>query len=146
MVLPKYKQELNKMREELKKHRKEIAPFKFEYTEPCLDWYTVKKVEIQPYDYYYFKLERRYSRSWWIVGMYPIHDPDYQWKEVTLGEIDKADLKKFIKWAEDIKNKGSCLIEIKAISADFNIIKEIKKVLGVNTNEKQFKNITFAKR
>jgi len=101
-------------------------PFEFEYTVPCLDWYEVKKVVLNEDDYYYFRLERRFGPSWWLIGMSPKDEPNYHREETQIGEIYDRDVKKFIEWAK--QEHGSRLIHIKAICSDFDIIEEIKKL------------------
>lgn len=44
------------------------TPFKFSYTQPSLDWFETINVEINPDDYYYFELQRRYGPDWWLIG------------------------------------------------------------------------------
>lgn len=103
-------------------------PFEFEYTVPCLDWYKIKKVVLQSSDYYYFRLERRYGPTWWLIGMNTVDEPAYHWEETQIGEIYERDLKRFIEWAK--QDYGSKLINIKAISGSFDILEEIKKLIN----------------
>ena len=106
----------------------EKGVFKFEYTKPALDWFDIIEVEIKPDEYCYYRIERRFGPSWWLIGMNPVNEPEYHWKEKQIGSISEKDLARFIKWAEtDI---GSNIIEIKAISGSFNILKEIEKLLA----------------
>ena len=110
-------------------------PFKFSYNVPSLDWYETKNVTINPEDYYYFTLERRFGPSWWLVGKNLKEKPNYHWETEQIGELERpSDLIKFIKWAET--EKGSKITEVRAISGDFNIIKEILK-LGKSLEEKE---------
>jgi hypothetical protein len=101
--------------------------FKYQYTRPCLDWFEYVPIEIKPDDYYYFKLERRFGPSWWIIGTNPVDEPKRHWEEKVIGEIDKRTLLNFIKWCET--EYGSKITEIHAISGSFNIIKEIESLL-----------------
>lgn len=111
----------------------EKAAFRFEYTRPTYDWYETVKVEIKPSDYHYFRIERRYGPSWWLIGMNPPAKDtnDYRWKETQIGEIRKNDLIRFIEWAKTdncIKN-GSRIAEVKAISCEFDILSDIAELL-----------------
>lgn len=105
--------------------------FKYQYNRPCSDWFETVDVEIKLNDYYYFKIERRFGPSWWIVGMNPVEKPEYHWEEKSLGEINERDLLRFIKWAES-DNYRSKIIEIKAICGDFNILEEIKRLISMS--------------
>lgn len=102
-------------------------PFSFEYIRPCLDWYETIPVVINPDDYYYFRIERRFGPSWWLIGSNPKNEPNYHWDETQIGEISGAGLRQFIEWAKT--ENGSKVTEIKAICGTFNIIEEITKVL-----------------
>lgn len=107
-------------------------PFRFEYTKPSLDWYDIVKVEIKPGDYALFKLELRFGKSWWLVGMNPPksdYKPSYLWDETDIGRIDNYDIIRFIKWAE-CGYHGSKLCEIKAISSSLNIVNEVAKLVN----------------
>ena len=104
-------------------------PFEFRYTYPSLDWYDVKKVIINDGDYYYFKIQRRYGPSWWLIGTNPPKDKNkFEWTETQLGEIENPDLIRFIKWAKD-KDGGSRITEINSLSGDFDIIKDVLDLL-----------------
>ena len=112
-------------------------PFRFEYTNPSLDWYDIVKVVIQPGDYAWFKLELRFGNSWWLVGMNPPksdYKPSYLWDETDLGRVSNHDIIRFIKWAE-CSFHGNRLVEIKAISNSLNIVNEVAKL--VKEMEKQ---------
>lgn len=106
--------------------------FKFEYMKPALDWYEIIKVEIKPDDYYYFKLQRRYGPTWWLIGKNPPAKgaKDYKWTEKEIGEICVCDLVRFIEWAK-LEYGGSKIVEISAISGSFDILREVRKLLGV---------------
>lgn len=101
-------------------------PFRFEYTIPTLDWFDIKQVKIEPNDYCYFRIERRYGPSWWLIGTNPKDEPDYHWEDTQIGEINERTLQKFIEWSKT--ERGSKIIEIKAISGSFDILEEIKKL------------------
>ena len=123
------------MATESKQTQKE--PFRFEYTKPSLDWYDIVKVEIQPGDYAWFKLELRFGNSWWLVGMNPPksdYKPSYLWDETDLGRMGNGDIIRFIRWAE-CSFHGNRLVEIKAISNSLNIVNEVAKL--VKEMEKQ---------
>lgn len=112
-------------------------PFRFEYTVPSLDWYGIVKVEIQPMEYAWFKLELRFGNSWWLVGMNPPksdYKPSYLWDETVLGRIGNRDIIRFIKWAE-CSFHGNRICEIKAISNSLNVVSEVAKL--VKEMEKQ---------
>ena len=102
-------------------------PFVFTDIKPCLDWFTMEKVTINPDDYTYFRLNRRYGPSWWIYGMKTVETPDYHWEETELGEICEADLMRFIEWAK-YKDGGSRIVKINMISGSFNIFDELSKL------------------
>lgn len=108
---------------------KEKGSFKFEYTVPSLDWFDVIKVEIRPDDYCYFKLERRYGPTWWLIGKNPPADnaKDYRWTEKTIGKILDHDIPRFVEWAKNDIG-GSKITEIAAISGSFDILREIGKI------------------
>ena len=108
----------------------EKEPFNFSYTEPTLDWYRDVHVEIKWEDYLYFKVERRFGPSWWLIG-YQKEDGRFEHRAVTLGSMNEGCLRKFIKWCEfpDATNRTcSKLIEISAISTGFNLMQEIEKL------------------
>jgi len=102
-------------------------PFSFSYTKPFSDWFKTVDVVINHDDYYYFKIERRLERSWWLVGSNPKDKPKYHWKDTEIGEMNEKVLKRFIEWAKD--EKGSRIIQIKSISGEFDIIEEIISIL-----------------
>lgn len=107
---------------------KKKEPFKFTYTYPSLDWYGCKDIVINDEDYYYFKIERRFGSSWWLIGSNPPKDKNkFEWTETQLGEIETYDLKRFIKWAKN-EDGSSRITEVNAISGSFNIIDEILKL------------------
>ena len=93
-----------------------------------MDWYESVDVEIKYGDYYYYKIERRFGPSWWLVGRNPVDEPRYHWEETSIGEIGIIDLKRFIEWSKDGK-KGSKITEVRAICSDFNILVEIAALL-----------------
>ena len=105
-------------------------PFRFEYTVPTYDWYDTVKVEIKPEDYYYFRIERRFGPSWWLVGKNPPDRgaEDYRWTEKTIGELSEHNLARFVEWAKD-GCRGSRIIAVSAISGSFDILREIEKLL-----------------
>ena len=112
--------------EDMGKDKKE--PFNFKYIRPCLDWFDTKEVIINDDDYYYFKIQRRFGPSWWLIGSNPPKDRNkYKWSETELGEIYEYDLKRFIEWAKN-KDGSSRITEINAICGSFNIIDEITKL------------------
>lgn len=110
---------------------KDKKPFEFSYTVPLLDWFEVIKVKINPEDYYYFKLERRYGPSWFLIGGNPIDKPNYHWEYKELGQLgiygSNSEVQRFIEWAKT--GKGSRIVEIRTISGSFDIFKEIEKLL-----------------
>lgn len=111
---------------------KDKEPFVFTYTKPLLDWYETIKVEIKPEDYYYFHLERRFGRTWWLVGCNPVDKPNYHWENTVLGEIgteiSNYDVKRFIEWAKT--DGGSRITQINVISGSFDIFKEIENIFN----------------
>lgn len=113
-------------------------PFKFEYIVPSLDWYETIKVEIKPKDYCYFRLERRYGPTWWLIGKNPPAENaiDYRWTEETIGKISEHDIARFVEWAKSDYG-GSQLVGISAISGSFDILREVEKLLSVVNNKKQ---------
>lgn len=103
-------------------------PFSFSYTQPFSDWYRTIDVVIKPDDYYYFKIERRFGPSWWLIGSNPKNEPKYHWEYTQIGEMSERTLKRFIEWAKD--DKGSKIIEFNAISGEFNILEEMIKIVS----------------
>ncbi|MEO2202186.1 hypothetical protein ABGV42_00325 [Paenibacillus pabuli] len=101
-------------------------PFVYSYNKPCLDWYQTVNVTINDGDYLYFRIERRYGPSWWLIGMSPEEKPKFRWADTDLGEIHEGDLLRFIEWAK-IGN-GSQIIEFKSISGDFDILGELLRL------------------
>lgn len=97
--------------------------FKYQYTRPSLDWFEYVDVDIAPDDYYYFKLQRRFGPSWWIIGMNPVDEPEYHWEEKQIGQIGNSDLRNFIEWAKT--EHGSKITEINMLCGSFDIFKEI---------------------
>ncbi len=103
-------------------------PFLFSYNRPFSDWFETVNVEINHDDYYYFKIERRFGPSWWLIGANPKQEPNYHWEYKQIGELSDRQLKRFIEWA--MNERGSKIIEYKAISSDFDILKEMIKVMS----------------
>ena len=105
-------------------------PFKFSYTQPSLDWYETINVEINPDDYYYFELHRRYGPDWWLIGKNPPieNSTRHEWSETALGRISCRDIARFVEWAR-IDGGGSKIIGISAISGSFDLLHEIKALL-----------------
>lgn len=113
-------------------HSQQKEPFRFEYTKPSLDWYDIVKVEINPGDYTWFKLELRYGNTWWLVGMNPPKSDfkaSYMWDETEIGRVSTGDIIRFIKWAE-CGFHGNRITEIKAISNSLNIVNEVAKLIN----------------
>lgn len=106
-------------------------PFRFEYTMPSLDWYEICKVEIQPDDYVYFELQRRYGQEWWLVGKNPPpeNSGDYRWTTKTIGRISTRDIARFVEWAKTDLG-GSRITNISAISGAIDLMLEIKNLLS----------------
>ncbi len=103
-------------------------PFDFEYTIPCSDWYEIVKVHLEEDSYVYYRIERRYGPTWWLIGKNYVDEQDYHWRETQIGKITKDRLKEFIEWAKD--DNGSRIIEIKAISGSIDILEEMKRLLN----------------
>lgn len=111
-------------------------PFCFSYIVPSLDWYDIKKVTINPQDYYYFRLERRYGPSWWLIGSNPTDDDSgHYWTDTQLGELQGRDIYRFIEWAKSATRRGSKIVEVKALSGEFNIIDDICDLVRRMQNE-----------
>lgn len=109
----------------------EKKPFVFFYTEPSLDWYRDVRVEIKWEDYLYFKVERRFGPSWWLVGYQKV-DGRFEHRAVTLGRMSGGYLRKFIEWCEFLgptNRTNSKLIGISAISTGFNLVHEIERLI-----------------
>lgn len=109
-----------------------IEPFRFEYTRPSYDWYTLHVVEIKPDDFYYFELELRYGNTWWLIGKNPpdFASNDFTWDKRCLGRLTRHDAARFVVWARDaafdIRNK---LVGISAISGNLDVVEEIEALL-----------------
>ena len=111
--------------------------FEFDEWKPCLDWYTVEHHIIHDEDFIYFKLDRRYGPSWWLIGMKTVDEPTYHWEETTIGEINDGDLARFIEWATT--SNGSRIVNINMLSGSFNIFAEVGELLNsqlVKVNKK----------
>ena len=108
---------------------KQQKAFEFSYNKPSLDWFDTINIKLKPEDYYYYKLERRYGRSWWLIGCNPVEEPNYHWEEKQIGEIGKNDLLKFIDWCKT--NEGNLIIQIKVLDSTFNIFDEINNLLKI---------------
>lgn len=107
--------------------KEDTEPFEFEYTIPTYDWYDIKKVKIAIKDYTYFRLERRFGKTWWLVGK-NYNDNNFEWTEKTIGELQRIkDVIRFIKWAK--RGRNNKLIEIKAISGSLDIIEAIEELI-----------------
>lgn len=106
------------------------APFKFSYTKPSLDWFETINVEINPDDYYYFELQRRYGPDWWLIGKNPPieNSTRHEWSETALGRISCRDIAKFVEWARS-DGGGSKIVGISAISGSLDLLHEIKALL-----------------
>ena len=100
--------------------------FNFSYSEPYMDWFITKNVSLEEDTYYYYKIEKRFGDSWWLIGTNPVEKPKYHWDETQIGRLSESDLKRFIKWASN--DSGSKIIEVMAICGSFNIIDEITKI------------------
>lgn len=100
--------------------------FKFDENKPCLDWYITEHHIINEGDYNYFKLYRRFGPSWWLFGMKYI-EKEHRWEEKEIGEIYEGDLVRFIEWAKT--DYGSRIIEVHMICSDFDIFKEVGRLL-----------------
>ena len=74
-------------------------PFVFEYNTPSLDWYTTVHVEIKCDEYLYFKIQYRFGGTYWLMG-YKEKDGRFEREEVTIGQLNRYDLGKFVKWCE----------------------------------------------
>ena len=103
-------------------HSKE--PFKFAWVKPTLDWFDIVHVEVEYEDYAYFKLERRFDNSWWLVGTKPCEN-DNGFEVVELGEVPAVDVPAFLDWCQHDGGRKSKLTEIESISSDFNVFKEL---------------------
>lgn len=106
--------------------------FSFSYTEPFLDWFRTIDVVIKPDDYCYFRIERRFGPSWWLIGMNSKDEPKYHWENNQIGEMSANNLRRFINWAKN--DKGSKIIEFKSISGEFNILEEM---MGIMSREEE---------
>lgn len=109
-------------------------PFKFSYTQPSLDWYEVIDVEVKDEDYAFFRLERRFGPSWWLVGAKEIDKyPYYEYTNIgRLGEENRNDrVRKFIEWAKT--ENGSRILQIQVIASSFDIFKEIEDLNKENS-------------
>ena len=117
---------LNAKRKEMELIKTPKENFKFIWLKPCLDWFEQKTIELEEETYTYYKIQRRFGPSWWITGINFVEKPKYHREETQIGEISACDLKKFIDWCKT--EGGSKIIEISAISGNFDIIEEIKKL------------------
>ena len=106
-------------------------PFRFEYTMPVLDWYEIRRVEINYDDYVYFELQRRYGQEWWLMGKNPPpkNSDDYRWTTKEIGRISTRDIARFVEWAKTDLG-GSRITDISAISGDIDLMREIKNLLS----------------
>lgn len=109
------------MKDKLEKH-----PFRFSYNRPVSDWFEEVKVELKHEDYYYFKLERRFGPSWWLIGTNPKENPKYHWEDKEIGQISDDALRRFIEWAKT--GNGSKIIQFKCSGSHFDIIEEVTKL------------------
>lgn len=100
--------------------------FIFIWTRPCLDWFEQKTIELEEGSYVYYKIQRRFGPSWWIIGINFVGEHKYHREETQIGEINTCDLKRFMYWCKI--DGGSKIIEISAIGGNFDIIEEIKKL------------------
>ena len=106
---------------------KQKKAFEFSYNKPSLDWFDTINIKLKPEDYYYYKLERRFGPSWWVIGANPIQEPSYHWEYTQIGEIREHDLLKFIDWCKT--DLGNLIIEITALGSNFDIFSDIKELL-----------------
>ena len=100
-------------------------PFVFEYTEPSLDWYTTVHVEIKWDEYLYFKIQYRFGGTYWLMG-YKEKNGRFEREEVTIGQLRRYDLGKFVECCEFDNGKSSKLIGVSVISTGMNI----RKIMG----------------
>ena len=111
--------------------------FEFDENKPCLDWFITERHIINDEDYTYFKLERRYGPSWWLIGMKTVDEPAYHWEETVIGRIFDGDLARFIEWAKT--TYGNRIVNINVLSGSFDIFAEVGKLIEsrfVKENEK----------
>ena len=116
--------------------KKEITtkePFRFSYTSPTSDWFIMHDVVLNPDDYYYYEIQRRFGPSWWLVGKNPPKENSgLQWSEESIGEISEYSLMRFIEWAKG--ERGSKITSISAICGSFDILEDIKRILKMLEN------------
>ena len=112
-------------------------PFRFSYNTISLDWYDTINVEVKWEDYLYFKIQRRFGPSYWLLG-YKDDDGRIKHKEIEIGELSSRDLGRFVKWSEYITpfhQVGSKLIGINVISPSMNLFNAIKEIFSVMDSE-----------
>lgn len=111
----------------------EKDPFRFSYNTPSLDWYITINVEVKWEDYLYFKIQRRFGPSYWLIG-YKNEDGRIKHREVEIGELSKRDISRFVKWSEyttPFNQTGSKLIGVSVITTGMNIADAIKEIFPV---------------
>lgn len=117
---------LNAKRKEMELIKTPKENFKFIWLKSCLDWFEQKTIELEEETYTYYKIQRRFGPSWWIIGINFVGEHKYHREETEIGEIIACDLKRFMDWCKI--DGGSKIIEISAIGGNFDIIEEIKKL------------------
>lgn len=112
-------------------------PFRFSYNTPSLDWYITINVEVKWKDYLYFKIQRRFGPSYWLLG-YQKEDKRIKHREVEIGELSKRDLGRFVKWSEyttPFNQTCSKLIGVSVISTGMNLFDAIKEIFPAMEQE-----------
>lgn len=102
--------------------------FKFYINEPYFDWFKTKEIVIEPEEYAWFELQRRFDSTWYLMGLN---------KDKVTGKLESKEIgvlgrenrnvvvKEFIEWS------GNKLIKITSIGGGINLIKSIKVLLEV---------------
>ena len=104
------------------------APFKFSYTQPSLDWFETINVEINPDDYYYFELQRRYGPNWWLIGKNPPieNSTRREWSETALGRISCRDIASLLS-GQELTVVEAKLLESRQLAALSTFFTKLKR-------------------
>ena len=103
-----------------------MSNFKYSYKKPFLAWYYYEDVEIEPKQFDYLMIERRYDYTWWLLG-YKYYRTIEKWEETQLGEIYVQDIVKLIDWCKEYEislNARALTFSLDIIKPCYDIYKE----------------------
>ena len=109
----------------MKKENLDKNTIEFVLYEPVHGGYSSKLVKLEQDTYTYYRVERRYGPSWWLIG---INHTESGMEEEQIGRLTDDQLKKFINWSKfgDIDSK---IVSVKAISGTFDVASDLVELM-----------------